>query len=171
LCRWLRLDQHISLHQGSALALPFPDRSFNAAYMLHVGMNIEDKEKLAAEVGRVLHPGSFFGIYDVMRTGPGELAYPVPWATTATLSAVAEPERYKKALEGAGFAVTAERNRRDFALQFFADLRAKTAAAGGPPPLGLHVLMGKSTPEKVRNMIENISGGRIAPVELIARKL
>jgi hypothetical protein len=86
------------------------------------------------------------------------------------LSAVAEPERYKEALQAAGFAATAERNRRDFALAFFAELRAKTAAAGGPPPLGLHLLMGKSTPEKVQNMIDNISKGRIAPVELIARK-
>ena len=32
--------------------------------MLHVGMNIEDKEKLAAEVARVLQPGSAFGISD-----------------------------------------------------------------------------------------------------------
>jgi len=134
-------------------------------------MNIEDKEKLPTEVARVLRPGSPFGIYDVMRTGPGDLAYPVPWATTADLSAVAEPERYKNALRKAGFTVTAERNRRDFALAFFADLRAKATAAGGPPPLGLHLLMGKSTPEKVQNMIDNISKGRIAPVEVVARKL
>jgi len=33
-----------------------------------------------------------------------------------------------------------------------------------------HVLMGKNTPEKVQNMIDNISNGRIALVELIARK-
>jgi hypothetical protein len=31
--------------------------------------------------------------------------------------------------------------------------------------------MGKSTSEKVQNMIDNISKDRIAPVELIARKL
>jgi ubiquinone/menaquinone biosynthesis C-methylase UbiE len=170
LCKWVRLDQRISLQQGSALAMPFADQSFDGAYMLHVGMNIEDKEKLAAEVARMLRPGCRFGIYDVMRTGPGELTFPVPWAATPDLSSVVEPERYKQALQKAGFTVTAERNRRDFALQFFADLRAKTAAAGGPPPLGLHVLMGKSTPEKVQNMIANISAGRIAPVELIARK-
>ena len=171
LCKWVGLDKRISLQQGSALAMPFPAGRFDGAYMLHVGMNIEDKEKLVAEVARVLRAGSLFGIYDVMRTAPGDLAYPVPWAVTPDLSAVAEPERYKKALEGAGFAVTAERNRRDFALAFFADLRAKTAAAGGPLPLGLHILMGTSTPEKVQNMIDNISKGRIAPVELIARKL
>lgn len=171
LCTWVGLDQRIALHQGSALAMPFADSSFDGAYMLHVGMNIEDKDKLAAEVARVLRPGGAFGIYDVMRIGPGDLAYPVPWAATADLSAVSEPDRYKKALERAGFAVTAERDRRDFALAFFANVRARTAAAGGPPPLGLHVLMGKTTPEKVQNMIDNISKGRIAPVELIARKL
>jgi SAM-dependent methyltransferase len=170
LCKWVGLDQRISLHEGSALAMPFTERSFDGAYMLHVGMNIEDKEKLAGEVARVLRPGSVFGIYDVMRTGPGGLAFPVPWAATAGLSAVADSDRYKGALEKAGFDILAERNRRDFALAFFADLRAKTAAAGGPPPLGLHVLMGKNTPEKVQNMIDNISTGRIAPVELIARK-
>ena len=171
LCNWVGLDQRISLHHGSALEMPFAEDSFDGAYMLHVGMNIEDKEKLAVEVARVLRPGSIFGIYDVMRTGPGDLTFPVPWATTADQSAVAEPERYKKALLMAGFTIIAERNRRDFALAFFADLRAKTAAAGGPPPLGLHVLMGKTTPEKVQNMIDNISNDRIAPVEVIGRKL
>jgi ubiquinone/menaquinone biosynthesis C-methylase UbiE len=170
LCRWVGLAHRISLHQGSALAMPFADRSFDGAYMLHVGMNIEDKEKLAQEVARGLRPGSRFGIYDVMRTGPGDLAYPVPWAAMAELSAVAEPDEYRSALQAAGFAVTAECNRRDFALAFFTELRAKTAAAGGLPPLGLHLLMGSNTPDKVQNMIDNISAGCIAPVELIARK-
>ncbi len=150
--------------------MPFAERSFDGAYMLHVGMNIEDKEKLASEVARVLRPGSCFGIYDVMRTGPGDLTYPVPWATTADLSTVAEPERYRLALQKAGFTVIAERNRHDFALAFFKELQARTVAAGGPPALGLHLLMGKTTPEKVQNMVDNISNGRIAPVELIARK-
>jgi SAM-dependent methyltransferase len=170
LCQWVGLDGKISLQQCSALAMPFADGGFDGACMLHVGMNIEDKEALAAEVARVLRPGAVFGIYDVMRTGAGDLAFPVPWATTSDLSCVAEPERYKSALLKAGFAVAAERNRRDFALAFFADFRAKSAAAGGPPPLGLHVLMGKSTPQKVQNMLDNIAKGLIAPVELIARK-
>ena len=66
--------------------------------------------------------------------------------------------------------VIAERSRRDFALAFFNQIRARTAAAGGPPPLGLHILMVRNIPEKVQNMIENVSSGRIAPVEMIARK-
>jgi len=170
LCQWVGLDNRISLHQGSALAMPFADCVFDRAYMLHVAMNIDDKAILCSEVSRVLRPSSLFGIYDVMRTGDGELTYPVPWATTAVSSAVATPAQYREALEQAGFTVVAERNRRDFALAFFDQLRARTAAAGGPPPLGLHILMGRNTPDKVRNMIANISTDRIAPVEMIARK-
>jgi ubiquinone/menaquinone biosynthesis C-methylase UbiE len=169
-CGWVGLNSRIFLHQGSALALPFANGSFDRAYMLHVGMNIDDKAKLCSEVSRVLKSNSLFGIYDVMRTGDGELTYPVPWATTASSSAVATPAEYRDALQEAGFTVIAERNRRDFALAFFDQLRAKTAAAGGPPPLGLHILMGRNTPDKVQNMIANISSGNIAPVELIARK-
>jgi len=170
LSEWVGLDDRISLHQGSALSMPFGDAGFDAAYMLHVGMNIADKAKLFSEVSRVLQPGSLFGIYDVMQTGEGALTFPVPWAATAETSAVAEPENYKALLEAAGFTIVNERNRRDFALAFFDQLRAATQAAGGPAPLGLHVLMGKSTPDKVQNMIANIAAGRIAPVELIARK-
>ena len=170
LCTWVGLDSCVTLRQGSALEMPFPDSSFDSAYMIHVGMNIADKETLALEVARVLRPGSLFGIYDVMQTGPGELVYPLPWATRPDLSAVASPERYKAALQAAGYDIVAERNRRDFALTFFADLRAKTAAASGPPPLGLHLLTGESTLEKAANMIENISKGRIAPVEVVARR-
>ncbi|MDJ0942569.1 MAG: methyltransferase domain-containing protein [Kiloniellales bacterium] len=170
LCEWVGLDDRIALHEGSALDMPFDDAGFDAAYMMHVGMNIADKESLFAEVFRVLRPGATFGVYDVMRLGEGELVFPVPWASTAETSAVAAPEAYKRALAAAGFAVTAERNRRDFALDFFAELRARIAAAGGPPPLGLHVLMGASGAEKIKNMVENIGAGRIAPVEIIARK-
>jgi hypothetical protein len=48
--------------------------------------------------------------------------------------------------------------------------RAQAVAAGGPPPLGLHLLMGKTRPEKVANMIDNVSKGRMAPVELLPRR-
>ena len=105
-----------------------------------------------------------------MRIGDGDLTFPVPWATTAETSAVARPEDYRAALEAAGLSVEAERNRHAFALEFFEQLKAKVAAAGGPPPLGLHILMGETAPVKVQNMLENISAGRIAPVEMIARK-
>lgn len=169
LCQWVGLDKSIRLVDGSALDMPFDDSGFDAAYMMHVGMNIADKQSLFGEVARVLKPGGTFGIYDVMQTGEGEISFPVPWAEASATSALASPDRYKTALENAGFKIKAERNRRDFAVTFFAELAARTEAAGGPPPLGLHILMGESRAAKMKNMTCNIEDGRIAPVELIAR--
>lgn len=168
LCGWLGLGDKINLHQGSALEMPFADGSFDAAYMMHVGMNIADKTLLFAEVARVLKDGGVFGVYDVMLTGDDDLIFPLPWSQSPANSAVASPDAYRGALEAAGLTVSNERNRRDFALEFFAEVKAKSK--GGPPPLGTHILMGSSAPQKITNMIENISAGRIAPVEMIARK-
>lgn len=170
LCDWLGLANRVNLHEGSATALPFDDASFACAFMMHVGMNIPDKVTVCREVARVLRPGGCFGIYDVMRIGPGELTFPVPWATTTATSALASPQEYRAALTDAGFVIEAERNRHGFALEFFEELKAKTAGANGPPPLGLHILMGATAPQKVQNMLDNISAGRIAPVEMIGRK-
>ena len=170
MCDWVGLGDRVSLRQGSALAMSFEADAFDGAYMLHVGMNIDDKRQLCAEVHRVLRPGACFGIYDVMRTGEGELAYPVPWAATSETSAVHSLDDYRAALRAAEFATTAERNRRDFALEFFAKLKARTTGARGSAPLGLHILMGDTTPRKIANMVANIASGTIAPVEIVARK-
>lgn len=174
ICGWLGFGGQIELQQGNALELPFADGSFDAAYMMHVGMNIPDKAALCREAARVLKPGGAFAIYDIMRTGTGDLTFPVPWASVVATSAVAPPEEYRDALEGAGLGITSERNRRDFALAFFERLRTGLAKiqreTGGPPPLGLHILMGANAPEKYGNMVANITAGLIAPVEMIARK-
>ena len=170
LCEWVGLGERVSVQQASALEMPFDDGTFDAAYMLHVGMNIADKTGLFAEVARVLGPGGIFGVYDVMRTGGDDLVYPVPWAETAETSAVASPNDYKAALRAAGFEISAERNRRDFAIAYFERMHKRAAEAGGMPPLGRHILMGESAPLKLANMRGNIGGGGVAPVEIIARR-
>lgn len=162
------LDQQVSCRQGSALELPFAPGSFDAAYMFHVGMNIEDKSRLFREVRRVLVPSGVFGIYDVMRLAPGDLHYPVPWTSSAEASFVADAATYRHLLEAQGFEVLKERNRRDFALEVFAQMRAR-GAAGAPAPLGLHIVMGANAAQKVKNMIGDISAGLIAPTEMICR--
>ncbi len=170
LCEWVGLADSITLQQGSALSLPFEDASFDGAFMMHVGMNIEDKHVLFSEVSRVLKSGAKFGIYDIMKANDEELIYPVPWATTHETSWVAEPKDYRVELEANGFVVAGENNRHDFAMDFFKRMMAATEAAGGPPPLGLHVLMQQTTAEKIRNMVANLAAGRISPIEMIAIK-
>jgi SAM-dependent methyltransferase len=161
------LSEHVNYRQGSALDLPFGAASFDGAYMFHVGMNIPDKHKLFAEARRVLKPGGVFGVYDVMREAEGELEFPVPWATSAETSFVGSAADYQRPLEAVGFDVHKIRNRWEFAIEFFNQMRASVAGAGGPPPLGLHLLMGSTAPQKVANMVENLQRQLIAPVEII----
>lgn len=171
LCKWVGLDEQIELHQGNALSMPFTEGSFDAAIMLHVGMNIADKAGLFSEVYRLLRPGSVFGVYDVMKTGDGELKYPVPWSSVPDTCALATQAQYVAALQQAGFDITEVENRREFAADFFDETRERMAAAGGtPPPLGVHIAMGESAPAKITNMVENIAAGCCAPVEIIARR-
>lgn len=101
LCEWAGLGKQISLERADALAMPFAAATFDAAYMLHVGMNIPDKEKLFAEVARVLRPNAPFAVYDVMRMGEGELNYLLPWATQAETNSMTAPARYRAALAAA----------------------------------------------------------------------
>ncbi|WP_050931090.1 class I SAM-dependent methyltransferase [Aestuariivita boseongensis] len=168
LCDWTGLGDKVTLKTGSILDLPLDDSSMDAAYMIHVGMNIADKAGLAREAARVLKPGGLFAIYDVMQVGPGEMDFPAPWASDASQSALASPEEYRAALEDAGFTIRQQTDRTGFAKDFFAKLAAAQTGQDGPPPLGLHLIMGADTGVKVQHMVQNIAVGRIAPIEMIA---
>ncbi len=170
LCAWVRLGSQVTLRHGSALAMPFQDRSFDGGYTMHVGMNIADKPRLFGEICRVLRPGAPFGVYDVMRMNDGPVSYPVPWAADEATSSLATRDQYRQALTNAGFRIYRESNRREFALDFFRQLRATLEARDGPPPLGLHTLMKETTAIKIGNLIESIAADYVAPVEIIARK-
>ncbi|MGO4872797.1 MAG: class I SAM-dependent methyltransferase [Roseiarcus sp.] len=167
--RQLGLDGQINLSVASALAMPYEDRSFDRCAMLHVGMNISDKNALFSEIARVTKTGGYLVVYDVMRSDDQSLAYPVAWARDETTSFVGSIEDYRNAMEENGFQVLEEINKRDLALEFFKKIKERLAEAG-PPPLGLHIVMGKEAPQKVANMSANIQKGSIAPVQILARR-
>jgi ubiquinone/menaquinone biosynthesis C-methylase UbiE len=169
LTQLLGLSEQVEFHVGNAVDLPFGDGSFDRATLLHVGMNIPDKERLFGEVYRVLNSAGMFAVYDVMRTGDAEIAYPVPWAATDATSFVETPETYRRSLAAAGFEILSKRDRRDSGIAFFNRMRARIAESG-PPPLGLHILMGEDAPTKLSNMLANIEQRLISPVEMICRK-
>lgn len=156
----------IRFEVGSATALPFPEDSFDLALLLHVGMNIPDKAALFREARRVLRTGGTFAIYEVMKTGDGDVSFPVPWAETPDLSALEPPATYRAAAREAGFVLVDEENRRDVAIEFFSRLQSQSASAA-PPPLGLHNLMGPTVKEKAANMMAAVRAGTIAPAQMI----
>lgn len=139
-------------------ALPLDDGSFDTALMVHVGMNIPDKQPVFAEVHRVLAPGGRFGIYDQVRTGDGDLPYPLPWAQDERSSFVESVEDYTRQLEAAGFTIE--------------DVEDRTAAsAGGNPtgPVTNAVVFGPEFVERIGNIVEATKAGLLAGVLVVAR--
>lgn len=168
LTRRCGLSDLVSFRQASALDLPFEGGTFDAATLIHVGMNIAEKGKLFANVRRVLKPGALFGVYEVMRAGEGDLPYPMPWAQTPETSFVETPDTYRRLLTSAGFKIENEGNWREFALTLAREMREK-AEKSGIPPLNQRILLGPTFRERLANVMASLERGIIAPVEMIAR--
>ena len=162
------LADKVTFHTASALDMPFEDAAFDAAITIHVAMNIADRPGLYGEIARVMKSGARFCVYDVMKKSGEDITYPVPWAESSDTSHLTTPDEMQALLGGAGFDVIEVEDKTDFAIDFFSQSIA--ASADGPPPLGLHLLMGASAPVKFKNMLENVQNGRIAPVQIIASR-
>ncbi len=166
----LGLADRITLDLGSVLDLPYDEASADLVTMFHVGMNIADKDRLFAQVARVLRPGGAFALFDVMRgDAEDDMAFPVPWSEAPETSHVEDPDTYRRAAFSAGLSEVLERDRKEFALDYFARV-FRHIEAEGLPPVGIHLLMRETAREKIRNYVANVEMGRMAPVEMIFRK-
>jgi cyclopropane fatty-acyl-phospholipid synthase-like methyltransferase len=169
LTRRCGLTGQVSFSKASGLDLPFSDSEFDAATMMHVGMNVEHKDAVFREVHRVLRRGGVFAVYDIMVTGDGEPQFPLPWAASVETSFLRSPRDYVRELEAAGFTVTGERNRHGFALEFLT--RAQARLADNDPRLaGMQVVLGAEGPVRMGHLVQAIRAGTLAPVEIFSRR-
>ena len=154
------MTEQVSFQVGSATSIPFDDDTFDASTMLHVGMNISDKELLFSEMARVTKPDGSIVVYDVMRTGKDDLVFPMPWSSTPEYSFVDTADAYVKAAENAGLELLTVDDHAEMALSFFSN------PPTDPPPVNLGHLMGTGMPEMFANARDAINSGTISPILL-----
>lgn len=164
LAQRLGMADRVTFAVGDALALDLADGSADAVTVMHVGMNIADKPGLMAEVARVLRPGGQAVAFDVMRTGAGEVSYPMPWASDPAHSHLASVEDYTAAMNAAGLEVGASVDLTDTVLA------AIDTARRAPGPLSLTTLMGPEFPAMFANLTAALAEGTLAPVALHGRR-
>lgn len=164
------LTDRITIKNGSALALPVEDNSFDRAYSQNVIMNIEDKGRFYREAFRALRPGGVLALSNLCRSDTaGEFIYPVPWAETPATSFLVTPDEMRDQLTGAGFEIAV-----------FQDTTAETLPAtirnrerlerDGLGPLGTHLILGERLLEMQINSARNQEAGLARTVEALVRK-
>jgi hypothetical protein len=150
--------------EGDATQLNL-DGPFDAATLIHVGMNIADKKAFFSGVHGLLAPGSRFVVYDIMLTGdPSKITYPMPFASGPDSAFLEPASSYVDALTAAGFHITERVDQTRLALD------AASARSEIPSPVSLATVMGPDFATMFTNVGTALSTGLIAPVQVVATR-
>jgi ubiquinone/menaquinone biosynthesis C-methylase UbiE len=155
-----RLSDKVTYRQGDALDMPFADASFDLVWSQNAAMNIADRDRLYAEMHRVLRPAGRLALQEMAAGAGGEPFFPTPWASNKSISFLLTPQSTRAALERIGFRVVAWQDTTEEALQQQM-ARAKAIETESLPPLGLHILIGEAFPTVTKNMLRNLQEERL----------
>lgn len=148
---------------GDALDLPHRANHFDAAVVVHVGMNIPDKTALVAELCRVTKSEAPIVIYDIVRRTDAPLTYPLPWASDESTDFVAGQDTYAAAMAASELGIESAVDRTPLVFE------AIEQATAHPAPVNLAHLMGSEWPTMFGNLVAALREGTVAPVQMTTR--
>ena len=166
----LGLRGRVSFEQGDALAMPYADAAFDGAYSMNVSMNIADKRALYREIHRVLKPGAWLGLSEVVQGPGGEPDYPTPWARTAASSFVETADETRANLVAAGFTIENLRDTTEASFAYAARSRAVVEAGGKPLHRALALIHGALAEEIMANTGRALRERSTVPIEIVCTK-
>jgi cyclopropane fatty-acyl-phospholipid synthase-like methyltransferase len=102
---------------------------FDAAYTVHVQMNVADKTRFFGEIARRLRPGARFAVFGVCRNGAAVPVLPLPWSLVGTDSHLVAAEELRATIESCGFELLDWADESAWIRQWFEQTPARVAAA------------------------------------------
>ncbi len=122
-----RLDDRVQFLHSDIARL---ERSgFDAASLMHVQMNVDDKSAFFAEIAKRLRPGARLAIFEVCRAGDDPPPLPLPWSIDGTDSFLAAPSDLLAVIEDSGFTTLEWVDETPWVIQWFDELGSRLAAA------------------------------------------
>jgi sarcosine/dimethylglycine N-methyltransferase len=103
---------------------------FDAAYTMHVQMNVADKKSFFAGIAHRLRPGARLATFEVCRTGRADPTPPLPWSLDGTDSFLATADALRDTIEACGFEPVEWVDETAWIRRWFEQAAIRTAAAG-----------------------------------------
>jgi ubiquinone/menaquinone biosynthesis C-methylase UbiE len=133
LTRAAGLDNRVSFVCGDVAAL---DRNgFDAAYTMHVQMNVADKKTFFSDIARHLRPGARFAVFEVCLAGAARPTPPLPWSIDGTDSHLATAAQLRDSIAASGFETLEWVDETQWVLRWFEEFGKRVAASGSPATL------------------------------------
>jgi SAM-dependent methyltransferase len=163
------LSDRVIFRPGDGCDIPFGEGTFDLVWMQHANMNIEDKGALFSEMYRVLRPGGRVAFHEVMAGSMEPVLFPVPWAGRLSISFLRRQDEVRDLIATAGFTEVIWKDVTESNLEMWKQRLAATTESG-PPPLGVHLLMGTDAPVKAKNVLRNLEEERITVVQAVLER-
>lgn len=154
------LTDRVTFMHGSALDMPFADGSFDRVWTQHATMNIAEKERLYREIHRVLKPGGWLVMHEMMAGAEGSIHFPVPWARDPSVSFLQPSAEIRALLAEIGFHEVA-----------WVDEREAAAPQAGPSTSAAQLVLGPRLPDMLRNVAVNFEEERLTVVQAVFERV
>jgi sarcosine/dimethylglycine N-methyltransferase len=170
LSRRLGLEGRVAFHNANALHLPHAAETFDAAFLIHVSMNIADKQALLAELRRVLKPRGKLVLWEICRGRTSPVIFPVPWADSAAFSHLVPADQWIDLMTDSGLTLLHYEEASDEARQWVrARMNSTQTRDSRRPHIDLDLVLPDFRRKRI-NMSRNLIQGSIAILRAIAVK-
>jgi ubiquinone/menaquinone biosynthesis C-methylase UbiE len=122
------LDGQVTFMCSDIAALERTD--FDAAYTMHVQMNIADKQTFFNEIARHLRPGARLATFEVCRTDEARPSLPLPWSLDGTDSFLATADELRDTIQASGFEIIEWAEETVWIREWFEQIVSRMAEGG-----------------------------------------
>lgn len=136
----------------------FEAAGFDAAFTMHVQMNIADKKAFYSEIARRLRPGGRLAVFEVCRGADGEPTLPLPWSLDGSDSHLVSADDLRETIEDSGFTLGEWVDESPWARQWFEEVGRRVAS--GPQSASLPALL-TDGPARMLNFAIAIATGAV----------